>query len=497
MNLSDIFKNIPLESQWKSNLNIQDLCYHSQEACANSLFFAIKGYKTDGHNFVEKALNKGAALAVIDCPESVDKKYHDQCLIVPSTRKALAQASANFFHHPTQKLVLVGVTGSNGKTTCVHIIESIFKATGKATALMSTICESYRNHRKPSRHTTQESYNIQKFMAQALKAGTEYAVIEVSSHALSLSRVDCCAFDAVLFNNLQADHLDFHKDMNDYFQAKLKLFTEFSSPAKKLMGASNIDDHYGKKALKEAAIPMKSFGLHQADFSGEGLKASRSGIKGQVTRLGQSPIKIDSKLMGTFNCVNLTASVAIASLLKIPTKAIGSGIANIEQIPGRASIVPTKLPYDIFVDFAHNGSTLYSTLKMFREICKNKLIVVFGAGGDRDPLRRTAMGEAAAKLAHISVITTDNPRSEDPRAIINDIVNSWRTCVKREKIDGELIVEVDRKKAIRRALHLAEPCDVVCIAGRGHEREQVIKNKTILFDDKKVAEEIARELENV
>ena len=500
MRLWDILENVSIESKcasniWESNPEINDLCYHSLEAQEKKIFFAIKGYKTDGHSFIKQAFQKGIALAVVDCPEIVDKKYINQCLIVSDARKALAQASANFFGHPTRNLILVGVTGSNGKTSCAHIIENIFKENGNTTALMSTIHQSYPHHYELSKLTTQESYEVQKFMHNAVLAGVTHVVMEVSSHALSLSRVVDCEFNAVLFNNLQEDHLDFHESMENYFQSKLKLFTEFSCSSKEMIGIANLDDSYGKRILKLASIPMKSFGLGNADFSGANLKENEYGITGEV-KCSNGSVKIHSKLMGMFNYENITGSVSIASVLGVSKQVISAGIESIEEIPGRMCRVPTKLPYMVFVDFAHNGPALYKTLQIFRNICKNKLIVVFGSGGDRDPRRRIAMGEAAARFAHISIITTDNARSEDPQSIIKMIVNSWKAFVKKEKIDASFFIEPDRRSAIQKAFSCAKPKDIICIAGRGNEQNQVIGQKIIPFDDKKIALSILRELEN-
>ncbi len=510
MKLHDIFHTIEIKRHshdWESNPSINALSFHSKKVKKGGLFFAIRGYEVDGHDFLTQAFKNGASLAVVEELEKVDKAYQSECIVVENSRKVLAYASANFFRHPTRELTLVGVTGTNGKTSCVHILDSIFKAAGHITALMGTVQSSYLDYVHLSDHTTRESLEIQSFLRKAVDSGVDMAIMEISSHALSLFRVNACEFDAVLFTNLDLDHQDFYKGIEPYFQAKLELFTKFNEPfdgvpsKKNIVGISNFDDTYGRRVLKEANIPMKSFSFFRSDdgihYGVSQWKMDTSGMEGVINRDDGSQIKVKSALTTTFNSMNILASAATASVMGVSNSHVSQGIEDTKELPGRLLKVPTTLPYDVFIDFAHSGTALYSVLKELRAICVGKLIAVFGAGGDKDPLRRVLMGEASAKFANIAIITTDNPRREDPQEIIEAITTSWRAYARKNKLQGELIVEADREQAIRRAIFLAKEKDVICIAGKGHERVQIVGDKLIPFDDREVAEKALRELENV
>lgn len=483
---------------WHENPDIQDICYSSADARKACLFFALKGFVTDGKRFISDALRRGATAIVVDNLEGIEISLHRYCLIVDDPRYELAIASCNLFRHPSRSLCLVGVTGTNGKTSCIHIIASILTASGFDTALMGTVQRSYQNICHESAHTTSESYQIQRFLREAVDAGVTAAVIEVSSHALCLHRVVGCEFNAVLLTNLGNDHQDFHGSMEAYYQAKRRLFTEFNAPSstKAITGITNGDDRYGARLLQEAKIPVVTFGTtDHADFSSAQLQNTSAGISGSINTKSVNSISVTSDLVSTLNQLNITASAAVGAVLNIPYAQISAGIANVVAAPGRMAKIDTSLPFQVFVDFAHNGHALLQMLMAFKQICFGRLIVVFGAGGNKDPMRRKTLAEAAAQVANVSVVTSDNPRFEAPAAIIADISKAWRNCAKQLANDHCLFIEQDRKAAIRMALEMAQYHDIVCIAGKGHERGQIIGKQVISFNDQIVTKSILREIE--
>ena len=496
MKLRDLIEGIALGNDPRTkellseNPEIHGICFDSRKAQTGTLFIAIPGFVVDGKKFLAKAFAAGATLAVVDSREGVPEEFQRSCLVVPNPRRALATIAANFFKRPTRELLLIGVTGTNGKTSCAHLLASILSAAGHVTALMGTVERSYPGRREPSEHTTQESLEIQAFLRDARSAGATAAVIEVSSHALSLDRVAECEFDAALFTNLEPDHQDFYNGMEPYYLAKRSLFEGINpkTSPKKMIGIVNEMDPYGQRLLKEAQIPCFGFGEKGSDYSLSRLESSGSAIVGVIDRKPALEIPIYSRLAATrFNLANVAACVALAHKIGIPIPAISAGVSALAEIPGRLTRVPTNSRVQVYVDFAHSGPKLRSVLQALRDIARGRLIAVFGAGGDKDPLRRTRMGEAAADLADITVVTTDNPRSEDPAKIIAAIEHAWHAQQKLNSRPTKIIVEPDRERAIRLALQMAEGDDIVCIAGKGHEQGQIVKDKVFPFDDAEVA----------
>jgi UDP-N-acetylmuramoyl-L-alanyl-D-glutamate--2,6-diaminopimelate ligase len=363
---------------------------------------------------------------------------------------------------------------------------------------MGTVERSYPGRREASEHTTQESLEIQHFLRDARNAGATAAVIEVSSHALSLDRVAECDFDGALFTNLEPDHQDFYAGMEPYFLAKRRLFEGYNPPVskKKMIAVVNEDDSYGKRILAEGKIFSLGFSEKKAAYSYSALQSEGAAVVGTVNSIEGKAIPIHSRLAATrFNLANIAGCVALAHALKIPKLAISRGVSNLEEIPGRLTRVPTRSGVQVYVDFAHSGPKLRSVLQALRDIARGRLITVFGAGGDKDPLRRTRMGEAAADLADHTFITTDNPRSEDPLKIIEAIESAWRNRQNETARAANLIVEPDREQAIRLALQMASGDDIVCIAGKGHEQGQIVKDQVFPFDDVEVATRCLEELE--
>lgn len=493
MKLQELFQGVSLPKQiagsiWMENPAIKDLAYDSRKAKEGVLFFAVPGFTVDGAKFVPGAFASGAIGAVVQDLSAIDPQFHSRCILVRDVREALALASANFFQHPTRDLLVVGVTGTKGKTTTTFLLESIFAAAGKKTALLGTVECRYPGKRIEAKRTTMESYDLQAFLREAKNAGAEVAILEVSSHALSLHRVKGVKFDGALFLNLMPDHLDFHKDMEDYFMAKSLLFTQY--PGK---GVTNLDNEYGARLLKLSKIPVKSFGK-EGDYSSKKLVVDAKGIRGKVALLSGKEIMIESSFTGAFNISNLMAAIALADQLGVPGEKIAEGIRNLPVVAGRLERVQTKLPFQVFVDFAHMPPALENVLESLRPVCEKRLIVVFGAGGDR-PVERREMGGVAARLADYTVITSDNPRTEDPAKIIATIEQHYLSETKRLNKEKKYSIEADRRKAIALALHMARAGDVICIAGKGHETGQTIGTQTFPFDDREEAKKILEDLE--
>ena len=503
MQLQELFQNIAVsctktsQALWDQNPSMKNLCYDSRKAKEGVIFFAIPGFSVDGTKFIPAVLDQGALAVVAQSLNSIPAQYHDRCFLAANVREALAVASANYFRHPTKEMMVVGVTGTKGKTSSTFLLESIFAAAGKKTALLGTVECRHPGKRVESKRTTMESYDLQSFLREARDHGAEVALLEISSHALSLERCQACEFDGVLFTNLSEDHLDFYGGMEKYFQAKLLLFTEYATVknGRKTVGVTNVDDSYGAKIMKLAKMPIKSFGLEMGDYQGQQLKADAQGIHGYVKLPASGAVQVQSTLTGQFNIYNILGALALADQLQVPAEAIERGLRNLPVVSGRLERVPSKLDFQVFVDFAHMGTALENVLQSLRPICKGKLIVVFGAGGDRDPARRTQLGMVAARLGDYSVITSDNPRTEDPMKIIAAVEAAYTAELAKTNTAKNFSVEVDRKKAITMALRMARSGDVICLAGKGHESGQIIGTQTFPFDDREEARKVLEVLE--
>lgn len=474
-----------------SSLEVTGLHYDSRKIQPGWLFFAVPGFKEDGTAYVASAFQKGAAAAIINAGSKVPAEVQGRVFAVADVRKAMAEASAEFYGQPGKKLQLFGVTGTKGKTSSVYILEAIFRAAGKRTALMGTVEVRHPGRRAYSDKTTMESLDLQSFLAEALEAGADTALMEVSSHALSLHRIWGLKFDGMLFTNLSEDHLDFYGDMECYFAAKKQLFQPPYRKADSL-AVANKDEAWGKKIVQECPgrwLTFGSKGEDHRDFLISNVEVSAYQNSFTLEGPGIGALDLRSRLVGDFSIPNAAGAVTLAVGCGIGLDAIKKGVAE-AYVPGRLDRVETRLPISVFVDYAHMGHALENVLGSLRRLCAGRLIVVFGAGGDRPPDRRTQMGEVAARMADLTVITSDNPRSEDPMKIIGTIENAF--CANG---GGDYRVEPDRKKAIAFAISSAKEGDVVCIAGKGHETGQVISGQTYPFDDKLEAAAALRELE--
>lgn len=454
--------------------------YDSRKVGPGEVFFAVPGFKEDGTKYLGQAFAAGAAAAVVEGRARIPADYSSKCVPTENVREALADASARFFGEPAKKLRMFGITGTKGKTSTTYLVESILSAGAGQTALLGTVECRHPGGSKPSERTTMESLDLQRFLSEAVMHGAKQVAMEVSSHALSLHRVRNCVFDGALFTNLSPDHLDFYGDMESYFQAKTLLF---QPPYLKPEGVAvaNCEDPYGERLIREVSAPWLTYGLRKGDVRAESFTVDARGIRCVVDAGKFGRFSIQSSLVGEFNLRNILAATALALGAGIPSANIVAGISSLSSFPGRLERIPTRLPFSVFVDFAHMGHALENVLRTLRPMCRGRLIVVFGAGGDKDPARRTQLGTVAAQLADFAFITSDNPRSEDPNKIIAAIDSAFLGAGGVEK---RRIIQPDRRKSIWNAIAAAQAGDIVCIAGKGHETGQIVGNTVLPFDDR-------------
>ncbi len=465
---------------------IEGIYYDSRRVQKNSLYVAVKGARVDGHQFVDQAIERGAVAIVVENPETHARAT---TLVVADSRRALADLAFTFYKKPALHLKMAGVTGTNGKTTTAFLLKHICESAGLRSGLIGTVRYQIADRILPATRTTPESADLQELLAQMVNAGCKAAVMEVSSHALAQERTRGLQWDVAIFTNLTQDHLDFHRTMEDYFEAKASLFTSLTSQNDKHGAVSviNLDDRYGEQLVKRLgdSTPVLTYGLAQrADFRASNYRTEFGGTSFQLDAKGRSYL-VRLPLIGRFNVSNALAALAAATSLGINLRDAVLSLSKAPQVPGRLEAVPAKRQFQIFVDYAHTDDALLNVLKTLRELAPRKLICVFGAGGDRDQAKRPLMGRVADQNADFSIITSDNPRKEDPLAIIEEIKKGFRSE------NYEAIP--DRAEAITRAISLAQPRDIVLIAGKGHETYQEFADHTVPFDDLQVAQ---RALEN-
>jgi UDP-N-acetylmuramoyl-L-alanyl-D-glutamate--2,6-diaminopimelate ligase len=484
--LKDVLAGIPVVSLGGAAVEeISGITYNSRAVKPGFLFAALPGAARDGMDFVAEAAGNGAAaiLSAWPKPPAVETAW----IRVADAREALALAAANFYGHPSDRLKVVGVTGTKGKTTTTYILDEILRAAGASTGLIGTIEYRRPGWKMDAPRTTPESSDLQALLRDFADAGVSHCVMEVSSHALEQKRVWGVSYDVAVFTNLSGEHLDYHPNMEAYFEAKKKLF--FLNH-KKSAAVVNWDDPWGQKLVAELPMTTVTFGLEPAAIV-RALKyaPSEGGIDTQVSYPG-GVMRIQSVLVGRHNLYNLLAAIGAALALGIAPADIAKGIAALKGVPGRFERVSNRRGLQIVVDYAHTDAALESLLMTAREFKPRRVILVFGAGGDRDRDKRERMGRVAARLADWSVLTSDNPRSEDPAGIIAAIEKGFA----RESV-RTYEVEPDRKKAIVRALATANKGDFVLIAGKGHENYQIFKDRTVHFSDVEAVEETLRGME--
>src|SRR6266581_3146883 len=459
---------------------VESIAYDSRRVQRDGMFVALRGEKSDGHDFIGQAVEKGAAVIVA---ERAEKHPRATCVVVENTRRALADLSARFFNFPTRKLKLAAVTGTNGKTTTTFLIKYICEKAGTRCGLLGTVRYEIGERVLPAARTTPESLDLQELLAQIANAGCRAAAMEVSSHALAQERTRGIEWDVAVFTNLTQDHLDYHGTMEKYFEAKVKLFKQLPLQQKKKKPAAiiNIDDRYGRQLIEkiDKKVSAVTFGMgSRADFRASNYRMEFGGTSYQLDARGKSYL-VRVPLIGRFNVANSLAALAAANALGIGLREAVLSLAKSPQVPGRLEIVPAKRQFQVFVDYAHTPDALLNVLKTLRELEPRRLVVVFGCGGNRDRQKRPLMAEVVERNADYAIVTSDNPRREDPAAIIADTEKGFRLH-HYEKI-------VDRAEAIARAVELAHPRDIVLIAGKGHEAYQEFADRTVPFDDIQVA----------
>jgi UDP-N-acetylmuramoyl-L-alanyl-D-glutamate--2,6-diaminopimelate ligase len=459
---------------------VESIAYDSRRVQKNGLFIALRGEKTDGHEFIDQAIEKGATSIVV---EREEKQSRATAIVVENTRTAMADLAATFYGFPIRKLKLAGVTGTNGKTTTTFLIKHICDKAGLRCGLIGTVRYEIGERVLPATRTTPESLDLQELFAQIVNAGGKAAAMEVSSHALAQQRTRGLEWDTAVFTNLTQDHLDFHGTMEKYFEAKAQLFTGLAGQQKKRkpIAVINIDDRYGEQLLSriDKKITVITYGMGaRADFRASSYRTEFGGTSYQLDARGKSYL-VRLPLIGRFNVANSLAALAAANALGVGLREAVLSLGKSPQVPGRLEAVPAKRQFQIFVDYAHTPDALLNVLKTLRELSPRRLIVVFGCGGDRDRQKRPLMGSVVDQNADFAIITSDNPRKEDPAAIIAEVERGFRAN-HFEKI-------VDRTAAIARAIELAQPRDVVLIAGKGHENYQEFADHTVPFDDLQVA----------
>ncbi len=475
MRLDKVMPGAPAGS---GDIEITDLAYDNRLVTPGTLFFCVPGFTRDGHDFAPDAIARGAAALVVERPLALGVPE----VPVASVRAAMAPAAAAFFGDPTATLRTVGITGTNGKTTTAFLVRALLQADGRQTGLLGTVKSVIAGREREVQRTTPEAIDLQRTLREMLDGGDDACAMEVSSHALELRRADAIHFAAAIFTNLTQDHLDFHPTMEDYFRAKRRLFVAHK-PAAAIV---NLDDPHGARLAAQLERPI-TFALNaDADYRAVDARSDISGSEFNV-RTPDGTLTLRSPLRGEFNVYNVLGALAAARALGVPAETCASAIATAGQVPGRFEIVDAGQPFAVVVDYAHTPDSLENVLTAARDLTQARLIAVFGCGGDRDRGKRPLMGAIAGRLADRAIVTSDNPRSEDPDAIVAEVLAGAGSGIEHE---------VDRRAAIARAIAGAEPGDVVVIAGKGHEQGQEFESgRKIPFDDVTVAREALAALE--
>jgi UDP-N-acetylmuramoyl-L-alanyl-D-glutamate--2,6-diaminopimelate ligase len=474
------------------------LAYRADSVSNGALFFCVRGFTADGHDYAHQAVARGAAALV--CERSLGLDVPE--LIVEDVRTAMPLLATSFFGDPTRELELVGITGTNGKTTTAFLVREILERAGRQTGLLGTVHSVIGGSVEEVVRTTPESIDLQHTFRRMIDAGDRACVMEVSSHALDLRRVDGSHFDCAVFTNLTQDHLDFHESLEEYFGAKRRLFVGHSTTTPRVP-VVNVDDPWGRRLLEELAAAghpnAVTFGVEgEAEFGAEDVELRADGTR-FTCKSAEKQLEATLPLPGLFNVYNALGAIAAVSVLGVEIETSLEAIAHAARVPGRFEPIDEGQQFTVLVDYAHTPDSLASVLGTARELLsqagKGRLLCVFGAGGDRDRDKRPLMGEAARRIADHVIVTSDNPRSEDPDAIIAAIVEGAARVADQESLDSTMEVEPDRRAAIARALALAEPDDIVMIAGKGHEQGQEFEGgRKVPFDDRDVAREELRAL---
>ena len=486
MQLKQLIKNIGLTDFAKENIDfeVKGISCNSKAMEKDFIFVAIQGTHEDGHEFIQEAIERGAKAVIVQCQAPAYWQGSVKCqdrinfIQVADTRITLAKLAAEFYGNPSQKIKTIGITGTNGKTTVSYLLEALLKEYGRTPAVIGTINYRFKDKILPSKNTTPGPLEIQSMLAQMQKEGVDYAIMEVSSHALHQDRVEGINFESAIFTNLTQDHLDYHKTIENYFQAKSKLFKNMQP---EVFAVLNNDDAYSRRLKEITKAQIITYGIEQnSDVTAKDIKCDLSSTE-FVLKAHHQEINIKTRLIGRHNVYNILCTAAWASKEGIAVSVLKSAIDKFRSVPGRLERITRDSDFLVFVDYAHTEDALNKVLGTLRPLSKNRIIVVFGCGGERDKTKRPKMGYAVTEQADFAIITNDNPRSEDPQEIISDI----KEGIKKDNY----CVIADRDEAIKKALSLAKAGDIVLIAGKGHETYQVLKDRTIHFDDREVVRE--------
>jgi len=465
--------------------DISSIAYDSRSVKPGALFVSARGERFDGHDFIPEALQNGACAVMADDPKRIETLQLDVPLIaVPDSRRALPILANHFFGCPSRKLKLIGVTGTKGKTTATYLIEGVLRQAGLSTGVIGTLGARIRGASVPLERTTPESVDLQGLLARMVSEGVSAAAMEVSSHALAMYRTEGCEFDVGVFTNLTHDHLDFHGSLEDYLETKLMLFDVYPrASGKRFAGVINADDPKSERVCRATYGDVLTFGIRNpADVQAANVSADAKGVSFlALCPAGQFHVALS--LGGIFNVYNSLAAIGAALALGLDVEQIKAGLESVRAVDGRFESVDCGQDFAVIVDYAHSPDSLENVLKSARELTCRRLIVVFGCGGDRDKMKRPVMGRIASDLADMCIVTSDNPRSEYPQAIIYEILAGMD-----ERTPVEAIV--DRREAIKHALDTAQAGDLVLIAGKGHETYQIFKDRTVHFDDREVVREL-------
>ena len=472
MKLKELTQKLNAEYFGNTDIEISGIAYDSRKVKPGYLFIAIKGFETDGHKYIESTINNGAVAVVGEDDIACSCTY----VRTPDSRKALAVCGAQFYGNPQEKLKIIGVTGTNGKTTTTYLIRQILMLKGLRCDLIGTNQTIIGDEVTESSRTTPESLDLFECFAKMAESGGEYVVMEVSSHSLELDRVYGVTFETALITNITQDHLDFHKTMDNYAKAKAKLFMVSKS------GAANIDDSYSDVIMRNASCPMLTYSIDKdSSVKAEKLNMSERGVIFSVLRDGEVR-EVRLGIPGRFSVYNALGAICVCLNLGMEFSDIEKGLVLAKSVKGRIEVVPTHTPYTVIIDYAHTPDGLENIISAVRGFAKGRIITVFGCGGNRDSSKRPKMGKIAEDLSDIAVVTSDNPRCEEPSAIIEDILRGM-------KKDNHVVVE-NRKEAIRRAMEIALEKDVIILAGKGHETYQEINHIKYDFDERTVVKEI-------
>ena len=508
MRIEELIQSLdPIDVQGNLNVEVRDITDDSRRVKQGSLFVAVKGEHVNGHAFTDQARANGAVGVVVedvgtqtDCMhfDTQEKQGFQHPIIrVKNSREALGILASRLYADPSHSLAMIGVTGTNGKTTTTHLIKALLESCQEKVGVVGTVGYFIESKQFPASHTTPGSVELQSLLQKMVASGVDTAILEVSSHALALDRVAGCEFDTVVFTNLTQDHLDFHRNMEEYFQAKLRLFTDFVRGTRKQhpkRAIINLDDERGHQIVQKSHIPVWTYSIQaKSDIQAKDVELSLEETRFRA-RTPKGDLTIRSSLVGQYNVYNLLAAVGVGLELDMDSSGIETALSLVKNVPGRFERVEQGQDFSVIVDYAHTEDALERLLEAANALRKGRILTVFGCGGDRDAGKRPKMGQAAVRKSDLVILTSDNPRTEDPLSILQDIVSGIHEM--QEEIRSSYRVVPDRSDAICMAIKEARSGDMVLIAGKGHEDYQIIGDRRLDFDDREVAKNAILELRN-